>query len=327
MPFLDVPITRGKTVRRRVPVGELADGSPVALPVVTIAGAKDGPTVFMQAGIHGDELTGVEICRTALHDLDPARLRGTVVCVPLANVPAYLTRTRGFLTEERWLIDINRIFPGNPRGLLTERIANVLFEQFVRHADLTIDLHSALDGCDIAPFTYVDPDDDAGGTLAIREKTAVAFGTPYVYYKKRGAVFGTSDLSRSISAQADGIGRAVIVAEMGESRRVSTKLVPIGVRGVRNVLRTLGMLEGNVEPAVSQRRFTAFKILHAEHGGGLRLSVDIGTEVTAGQDIGEIVDVFGDTVERLVAPSAGFVLRIMRLGSVATGAEVVWIAN
>ncbi len=257
--FLDVPITTGERITRRVPVGELADGSPIELPVMTIGGTRPGPTLYIQAGIHGDEMTGIEICRQAIATLKPDQIKGTVVAVPVANVPSHLTRTRGYLQEERWLIDINRIFPGNPSGLLTERIASVLFESFVRAADVTIDLHSALDGCDIAPFVYIDPDDDDNGTLEVRERVGRAFGTPYVYYKSRGAKFGTSDLSRSISAQADLAGLAVVSAEMGESRRVSTQYVPLGVQGIRNAMTSMGMLDGDPPLPVEQRPFTRFQ--------------------------------------------------------------------
>jgi uncharacterized protein len=326
MPFLGVPIKRGEITKTRVPVGELSDGSTVALPVVTIGGSRPGPTLHIQAGIHGDELTGIEICRRALAEMRPADIAGNVVVVPLANVPSHLTRTRGYLHEERWLIDINRIFPGNAHGLLTERIANVLFEEFVKPADLSIDLHSALDGCDIAPFVYVDPDDDTNGTLAVRERCAKAMGTPYVYYKKRGTAFGTSDLTRSMSNQADLARKAVMIMEMGESRRVSTQLVPLGVRGVRNVMTELGMLAGTYEP-VTQRRFTQIHLVHADRGGGLRMAVDLRDEVKVGAKIAEIVDVFGEVVQTLTAPVDGFILRAMRLGSVATGAEIVWIAR
>ena len=327
MPFLGVPIKRGEITKARVPVGELSDGSPVALPVVTVGGAKPGPTLHIQAGIHGDELTGIEICRRALAELRPAEIAGNVVVVPLANVPSYLTRTRGYLHEERWLIDINRIFPGNAHGLLTERIANVLFEEFVKQADVTIDLHSALDGCDIAPFVYVDPDDDTNGTLEIRERCAKAFGTPYVYYKKRGAAFGTSDLTRSMSNQADLAGKPVMIAEMGESRRVSTALVPLGTKGVRNVLAAMKMIAAPAETPAAQRRFTQIHLVHADRGGGLRMAVDLRDEVKKGDAIADVVDVFGETVQTLRAPVDGFVLRAMRLGSVSTGAEVVWIAR
>jgi predicted deacylase len=327
MAFLGVSAKPGEVIRARVPIGESADGTAVGLPVAVFHGVRPGPTLYIQAGLHGDELTGVEICRRALGELNPAVLSGTVVSVPLANVPAYLSRTRGFLHEERWLIDINRIFPGNAKGLLSERIANVLFNEFVQHADVTLDLHAALDGCDIAPFVYIDPDDNDGGTLATRERLAKAFGTPYAYYKPRGSKLGTSDLSRSMNAQAEAIGKPTFTAEMGESRRVSEHLVPLGVRGVHNVLRAMGMEDGAPEPPERQRDFHKIALVHAEHGGGLRMQTDLGKDVTAGEEIAQVVDVFGQTVETITAPVSGFVLRAMRLGSVATGAEIAWIAS
>jgi uncharacterized protein len=325
--FLDVPVRQGEIVRQRVPIGELPDGAAVALPVVTIGGARPGPTLYLQAGIHGDELTGIAICCEAIAGLDPAAVAGTVVAVPVANVPSFLTRTRGFLHEERWLIDINRIFPGNPHGLLTERIADALFNEFARHADLTIDLHSALAGCDIAPFVYIDPDDDEGGTLAARERYGLAYGTPYAYYKHQGQMLGTSDLSRSFSAQAEAAGIVTICAEMGESRQVSWERVPLGVQGIRNVMIAMGMLDEAAVAGDPARPFSTITLVHANRGGGLRLFVELGDEVTAGREIGEVVDLFGERIERLEAPTDGFILRAMRYGSVSTGAEVVWIAS
>jgi predicted deacylase len=247
--------------------------------------------------------------------------------VPLVNVPAHLSRARGFLHEERWLIDINRIFPGNAHGLLTERIAHVIFNEFVLPADFSIDLHSALDGCDMGPHAYIDPSDDETGTLAIRERAALAFGTPYVYDKKRGGKVGTSDMSRSLGAQADLARKAMISTDMGESRRVSAHLVPMGVRGIHNVMRVLGMEDGAPELDGPPRRFSTITVVHASRGGGLRLSVEIGADVRAGQPIGEIVDVFGEVVERVAAPVDAFVLRVMRLASISTGAEVAWLAS
>jgi hypothetical protein len=324
--FLDVPREAGKVIRERVAVGEFADGSPVALPVVTITGEQDGPTLYIQGGLHGDESTGIEIAQRAIANIEPATLHGTVVAVPVAHVPAYLTRTRGFLHEERWLVDINRVFPGGNTGLLTERIAHVLFEEFVMQADFSIDLHAALDGCDICSFVYIDPDDDEHGTLAKRDEYGTAFGAPYVFRRPRGTRFGTSDLSRSIGAQADLQGVAMISAESGESRRASREFVPIGTRGIHNVMVAMGMLDAEPIPFPEQRIFTAFAVVHANRGGGLRTAVDLGDEVGEGDLIAEVVDVFGQVVERVTAPRDGFILRIMRLASVNTGAEVAWVA-
>lgn len=328
MAFLDAPIVRGEKRLQKVTIGEFLDNSPVTMPVATVAGATEGPTVVIFAGIHGDESTGIDICRRVIQDLDPAKLTGTVVAVPVANGPSHLSRTRGFLHEERWLIDINRVFPGNREGLLTHRIAAILFDEFVCQADLTIDLHSALDGCIIAPFVYVDPDDDQAGTLDVRSRMAELVGTDYVYRKPRNAKFGTSDLSASINAQADAAKRAVLLVEMGESRRVSEDMVPVGVNGVHNVLRAMGVESGEVEERANPpRRFSNITIVHAEHGGGLRLETPLKAEVTEGQRLGTIVDMFGEVVEEVVAPTSGFILRRMLHGSAASGAELYWIGS
>jgi predicted deacylase len=327
MAFLGIAANPGEVVRKRIPIAEFADGSPVSLPVTMIRGAQDGPTLYLQGGLHGDEVTGVANCRASLRSIDPAKLHGTVVGVPVANVPAFLTRTRGYLNEERWLVDVNRIFPGSASGLLTERIAHTLLNDFVAHADLTIDFHTALDGCDIAPIVQIDPADDDHGTLEMRTKTGEVFGTPYIYYKPEGASFvGSKSGSGSMSVQADLMGKPMIVAEMGESRRVSWHRVPIAVRGVHNVLRVLDMEDGEPETDGPSRRYTTRIPVHCNRGGGLHPEADLGDEVTEGQVVARIVDVFGDTVEELTSPIDGFILRAMRFASVSTGAEIFWVA-
>ncbi len=327
MAFLNVPLVRGEVIRQRVPIGELADGTAVTLPVMTVTGTKDGPTLYLQAGLHGDEMTGIEICRLALAKLSPKELAGAVVAVPVANPPAHLTRTRGFLHEERWLIDINRIFPGSAHGLLSERIAHTLLSEFVGGADYSLDLHCGLDGCNIAPLVYVNPYDDEHGTLGAREKMAMAFGTELLYYKPRGAKLGTSEMSRSLANQADLAGKPLLSAERGESRRVTQEFVPIGVRGVFNVLKVLGMLPGKPEVPEHRIKFTTVHLVHASRGGGLRVPVALGAEVKRGQVIAEVVDVFGTTIEELASPVDGILLRKMLLGMINTGAEIAWVVN
>ena len=136
MPFLGVDPAPGTQQRARIELGEALDGSPITLPVAVLRGSHDGPTVYLQAGLHGDELTGIDICRRALASLDAAALKGTVAVVPLANPPAHRSRSRGWRHEERGPIDANRVFPGAEHGLMTERIVHTLFQEFVAQADL-----------------------------------------------------------------------------------------------------------------------------------------------------------------------------------------------
>jgi predicted deacylase len=327
MKFLNVPVNTGELTYERVPVAEYSDGSPVAIPVVTIGGVKDGPTLYLQAGMHGDELTGIEICRRAIAEMDPNLISGTVVAIPVANVPSHITRTRGYRDEERGPIDMNRIPTGLSRGLLTERLFNIFFEQFVTQAQFTIDLHSALDGCNIAPFSYIWPDDNASGTLEMRESQALAYGADYIYYHNASAKFGTSNVQVSLSVQANQAGVPMMLAESGESRRVSHEFIPTGLRGIRNVMINMGMLEGEIDVPAPPRRFNKFTTVHANRGGGLRMHADLKQEVRSGDLVAEVTDVFGRITEQIHAPTDGFILRQMKLGSCGTGAELFWIGS
>jgi predicted deacylase len=315
-----------------VPVGEFADSSPVLLPVATATGRKDGPTLYVQAAVHGDETTGVEIARLFLAEIDLDQLAGRIVIVPAANVPAYLTRTRMWDLEERVGNDVWRLYPGWTDGLLSERISHVLFNEFIRAADVTLDFHCALDGCDIIPFVYVLPEEE-GDRPAYEKSLAIAqaYGTPYLYRVDQTKT-DRSKLPISIRVMGRGLmpdmGSSVLVTvEMGESRRVSHEFVPIGVRGLHRTLQVLDMMPGEPEELPEPRGFSEVAPIHTSRGGGLRLRAGLGDPVEKGEVIGEVVDMFGDTVEELKSPMTGFVFRVMKLGNAATGSEAFWIAS
>jgi predicted deacylase len=134
-------------------------------------------------------------------------------------------------------------------------------------------------------------------------------------------------MSRSFATQADAAGKAVVMLEMGESKHVSKDRVDLGVTAVHNALKVLEMESREPKVAREPRKFSHIALIHTRHGGGLRVDVEIGDEVTAGDPLGVVTDVFGDTIEELTAPSDGFVMRVMRYAAVNSGAEAVWIAS
>ncbi|MGH2966472.1 MAG: succinylglutamate desuccinylase/aspartoacylase family protein [Solirubrobacterales bacterium] len=331
MAFLGVECPPGASRRERVQVGEYADGSPVSLPVHIVRGRKDGPTLYVQGAVDGEEVTGVEIARRVIASVKPAELIGTLVVVPASNLPAYLTRSRAWLDEERYVGELTALLPGWAGGLMSERIAAILLTEFMQPADVTIDLHSAIDGAVIAPFTYVFPDQN-DGTYRTCLRIALAFGAPYVYRVDQIPEADKPKLPLSIRPILKGYGagtegNAITIAEMGESQRISTEYVDIGLGGIFRVLKAMGMIDDHgYGEGPEPRPFTQVAPVHVNRGGGLRSYVSLGDEVQPGDLLAEIVDVFGDPVERVVAPMRGFVLRKMVLANVATGAEAAWIA-
>jgi len=327
--FLGVEASPGQKACQRVQVGEYSDGSSVTIPVAVISGVAPGRTLYVQAGVHGDEYTGTDIAWRLIQEIDPARLSGTLVVVPIANVPSYLTRSRGFMLEERILQDANRLYPGNPSGLLTERIVAALFQGFVKHSDLTVDIHCPLDGSSMVTFMHVGIDDDSDGWFDLRERSAKAFSAPFLYYRKAGTKIGSSDMTKSIAVQAELAGKAVIMAELGTSRAISREASDQGVQGFLRVMASMGMLQDAPlsDRLVEGRRFSKINLVHANRGGGLRMKVALGADVMPGDELGVIVDAFGATVETIVATTEGFVMRLMTYGAIASGAEVAWIGN
>lgn len=325
MPFLGVEPQPAEMRRERVAVGQFADGSPVTVPVVAIRGVDDGPTAYLQAGIHGDEVTGIEVCRRLMASLDPAELRGTVVAVPIGNVPAYLNRSRSFLDEERGPIDMNRVFPGDPQGLLTERLASTLVEEFLHPADYAVDFHSALAGCTIAPCAYVS---GAVGhpVRQVQERLAEAFGLGLICLQEGTTEFGHSNLTRSFCATAERAGVPAIIAEMGESGRITADVVELGVAGARRALAAQGNLAPGEGAPPSSLRFRAIAFVHAERGGLVNHAVALGDRVEEGDVLGMVVDPVGGEETPVVSPVGGIVLRLLMLGTCHVGAELAWVA-
>lgn len=331
MAFLGVDCEAGETRKEKVKIGEYADGTPVLLPVAVVRGQEDGPTLHVQGAIHGDEVTGTAIARRVLQQVDARDMRGRLVVVPACNPPAYLSRTRAWSSEERIGADVWRLLPGWPGGLLSERISNVLLTEFMQAADVAIDLHSALDGANIAPFTYV-LSDQGDGTYETTKKLALEFGTPYVWRVDQIDPAELEQQPLSIRAVGQGYapgtsGNAIFIAEMGESRRVTEEYVDIGADGVRRTMSAMGMLPPADDAPPARREFTKVAPIHVDRGGGLHRFVDVGDEVEEGQVLGRIVDMFGDPLEEITAPISGFVLRAMLLANVATGAEAYWLAD
>jgi len=122
-----------------LPISKLSNHAPVALPVHVLHGSQPGPTMFVSAAIHGDELNGVEIIRRLLRTLDPKSIGGTLLCVPVVNVFGFISRSR-YLPDRR---DLNRSFPGSATGSLAARLAHLFLTEIVKRSQIDIDLHSA----------------------------------------------------------------------------------------------------------------------------------------------------------------------------------------
>lgn len=303
-----VTIPAGTSAQVRLKVSERYTGDPITLPVHVVRGKKTGPTLFVSAAIHGDELNGMGV----IHDLifgEPIDLLcGTLILLPVVNIFGFETQTR-YMPDRR---DLNRSFPGSLTGNLTSRVARVVFNEVIRRSDFGIDLHTAASGRTNFPNVRGDTTDPG-----VR-RIANAFGCELIVNGKGP--------DGSLRREAVKAGCPTIILEAGEPLKIEPGVLAVGLRGVRNVMIELGMLRGVVTTPRYQTRVDKSVWVRAEVGGLLRFHVSPGEFVEQGQPVATNASVFGETQNQLLSPSDGIILGMTTLPAVKPGEPVCHLA-
>ncbi|HSK78833.1 MAG TPA: succinylglutamate desuccinylase/aspartoacylase family protein [Thermoanaerobaculia bacterium] len=308
MTFAGTPVALGETAELRLKVAESYTAEPVTVPVTVVRGAP-GPALFVTATVHGDELNGVGILRGLLSDTDFSGLKGTLIAVPVANVPGFLNQDRR-LPDRR---DLNRSFPGSPKGSLTARLADILFREVIRQSDFGIDLHTG--GGERTNYPQVRADLSQPGVAEL----AQAFGCSLI-------VAGAGP-DQSLRKTAVAAGVPTIVYEAGSARRFERPFIDSGIAGLLNVLRHLRMLPGEpVSPPLSLL-IERTHWVRARAGGILDLLVELGQPVKRGQTISINTNPFGRERSQIKAPHSGLVLGLTQLPLVHPGDAVCHVAR
>lgn len=308
MTFAGTPVALGETAELRLKVAETYTAEPLAVPVTVVRGAP-GPTLFVTATVHGDELNGVGILRGLLGDTDFSGLKGTLIAVPVVNVPGFLNQDRR-LPDRR---DLNRSFPGSRKGSLTARLADVLFREVIRQSDYGIDLHTG--GGERTNYPQVRADLSQPGVTEI----AQAFGCPLI-------VSGAGP-DQSLRKTAVAAGVPTIVYEAGSARRFERPFIDSGIAGILNVLRHLRMLPGEpVSPPLSLL-IERTHWIRAVAGGILDLLVELGQPLKRGQTVSVNTNPFGRERSQIKAPHSGLVLGLTQLPLVHPGDAVCHVAR
>lgn len=223
----------------RAPLSRNTSGwGTVEIPIISLKNGK-GPTVLFTGGVHGDEYEGPIAISKLARTLDYKQIQGRVILMPAVNVPAVLNDTRLSPIDNR---DINRCFPGSARGTFSEMLAHFMDSVILPHVDVSVDLHTAGHSMESALSTNMHYVDDAN----VRDKTmqvAAAFGAPY------NVVFWGVDEGATFTSSVERRGIVSVGTELGGWGRVNVEGVRIAERGLTNVLKQCGVMEGKPETA------------------------------------------------------------------------------
>lgn len=316
---LNLSCEPGKKASALFPLGELRDGTPIGLPVRVVCGAHDGPIVSMTGSIHGDEPYGMATINRVLDAVDPARLSGILIGFPIANPLAVMTTSRiATLDYER--LNLNRVFPGNANGLITERIAAAIFEGGISRANAHLDYHEG--GYDFMAeylIAHILPDDENVTRASLDLTKAFGMGIPIYSSAVRPESLrigygGTSTI------QANALAIPAMASELGGAGRVWPQYLDMGIKGTLNVLDHLGMIEGAKTEVSRKQVISCFSQWPRPTKGGWWTNlVELGQIVEKGEPVGVIRNSFGEIVETLAAPHKSVIFDIRNTAMIMTG--------
>lgn len=288
----------------KMAVGESYSGISVHIPLHVRRAMEPGPTVFVTAALHGDEINGTGAVRQLMLDSTFELKRGAVILVPVVNVLAFDRHSR-YLPDRR---DLNRCFPGAKDGSLASRMARAIFDQIVSRADYGIDLHTAAVRRTNFPNLRADMSNEQV------QRLAEAFGCEFILDGKGPAGSFRREVTRA--------GVPTIVLEGGEVWKVESTIVDTAVRGIRNVLIELEMLDGQPDRPQYQQVIKNTKWMRAQRSGFLQFHVSPGEIVNKDQPLATNTSLLGQTNEVITAPAKSVVIGMTTLPATSPGEPV-----
>lgn len=305
-----VQVLPGETKRIQLEMPPLYTDTHMSIPVHVQRGKRDGPTLFVCAAIHGDELNGIEIIKRLLKSPSIKRLRGTLIAVPMVNVYGVLSQSR-YLPDRR---DLNRCFPGSKKGSLAGRIAHLFINEIVNLCDVGIDLHTgAIHRSNLPQIraNLSDPD-----TLEM----AKAFGLP--------VLLNAELRDGSLRQVASEMGVKMVLYEAGQALRYDEFSIRAGLRGITNIMRHIGMLNRTKRKGPNIKMFVAKQSgwVRANESGFVMHNAQLGDHVDEGALLATISDPFGDTLDTVICPQEGVVIGKQNIPLVQEGEAIYHIA-
>ena len=293
--ILGETIKPGESKEVNFDVANLHTSSPVNIPVIIERSKKPGPTVLFTAGIHGDEVNGVEIVRQLISKGINKPKCGTIICMPVINIFGFINLKREFPDGR----DLNRVFPGSPSGSLAGRVAYKLMHDIIPHVDLIIDFHTGGSGRFNAPQLRYSKENKELNDLA------KVFGAPFVLYSK--------NVSKSFRTTCYKLGKLLLLFEGGKSFHIDDSVTNSGVNGSKRVLKHLGMLKTTFkasEPKKSCVFVDESRWQRAKYSGMFKAAITIGALVKKDDILGNITDPYGKFNYFVKASNAGYIINV-----------------
>lgn len=298
----EIPLGTSKEINFNI--AKLHTATKIEVPVIVERSKKPGPTILFSAGIHGDEINGVDIVRQLIARKINKPKRGTIICMPILNIFGFLNSKRAFPDGR----DLNRMFPGFTNGSLASRVAYRLINEIIPDVDLVVDFHTG----GASRF-------NAAQVRIIREEPeleelAKVFGPPFVLY--------TNHIAKSFRSACFNLGKPILLYEGGKSFYVDNNISKVGVEGAKRILSHFDMLNSKFK-TIPPKMPTVFveesKWIRAKQSGMFKALVPINKHVKCDDVLGQITDPYGKIYHEVKSPIDGFIINVNEASLVYQG--------
>lgn len=271
--------------------GSYADGTSIAIPVMIATGEQEGPVLWLEGCIHGEEYGGAASIIKYVESLDLKTFKGTLIAVPVINLPCYLGRGRVSTLDGE---NLNRIFPGNMTGTYSHQLAHIILESINKTSDYLLDLHSGGIGA-IVPFYSIYTDDKTDASK-VSKRLAKSVGVDVIWKIK-----GEAGLGGSITAQTTPKGIPSVTVEVGGGN-VTDQHISEYTTAITNMMKAIGMLDGDIPKFEKYTIISDGKFLHNREGGLFVPECKPGAFLKKDEPIGHIINLHGEKVEEILNP-------------------------
>lgn len=291
--ILGKSIIPGATKTIELKIAKLHTMTQLKIPIIVSRSVYEGPTVLLTAGLHGDELTGIEIVRQIIRKGLNYPERGTIICMPLVNVFGFVNQSRDFPDGR----DLNRVFPGSANGSLASRFAYRIMNDVIPTVDYVIDFHAGGRSRFNAPQIRIEPNNKELDDLAD------AFSTQFLLY--------SNNIDGSFRSSCDKLGKKYLLFEGGKALDINTSIIEEGIKGTVRFLDKLQMLHKNFSVEKPDKKMIYIENstwIRAQYSGLLHNFTPNGTFVKEGATLGIITDPYGLVEEPILAPNDGYII-------------------
>ncbi len=287
-----IHVAPGQNKLLQIEIARLPTGTLIDIPVHVFNSKNPGPTLLLQAGLHGDEINGVETLRRMLENNDFKLKKGAVIVVPILNIFGFIHFSRDVPDGK----DVNRSFPGRKTGSLASRIAYHYTSEILPQIDFGIDLHTGgAQRHNFPQMRYTNGDE-------LSKKLAISFNAPFA--------FPSNLIAGSFRKAAFTMEKPIAVYEAGESMRFDEAAISIGVQGIKNVLRGFEMITKSTSKIKESVTLNQRRWLRAPRAGMFIPGIKNGSPISKGQVLGTVTDTFAKKQKKIKAPFDGYVICI-----------------